>query len=161
MLRDQECGLLLGERREADRRGVELAAAPVRAAARGARVARCTTTRSGTSAHPVDELVDEVEQALVGPVQVLEHEDERPLLGERLEEAPPGGEGLAAAVSSEPGLGLESDERTKMRLDPAGVAGVLDGVLDGRVQLLGRVRLGVSLGDPRLRLHDLARAPRT
>ena len=49
---------------------------------------------------PVDEVVDEVEQALVGPVQVFEDEHERPLLGERLEEAPPGRERLGPMVAA-------------------------------------------------------------
>jgi hypothetical protein len=39
-------------------------------------------------------MIDEVEQALVRPVQVLEDEDERAPVGESLEEAAPGGEAL-------------------------------------------------------------------
>ena len=54
------------------------------------------TTSSGTSVDPVDELVDEVEQLVVGPVQVLEHEHGRALLRERLDEAAPRGEALVA-----------------------------------------------------------------
>ena len=41
-------------------------------------------------------MIDEVEQALVRPVEILEHEHERPLLGEPLEVAPPRGERLAS-----------------------------------------------------------------
>ena len=47
---------------------------------------------------PVDQVVDEVEKAFVGPMQVLEDEHERALLAERLEEAPPRREGLAGMV---------------------------------------------------------------
>ena len=57
-------------------------------------------TRSGESAHPVDQVVDEVEQVVVGPVQILEDEHQRPTLGERLEEAAPGGESLVAAIAA-------------------------------------------------------------
>jgi hypothetical protein len=39
-------------------------------------------------------MIDEVEQALVRPVQVLEDEDEWAPVGEGLEEAAPGGEAL-------------------------------------------------------------------
>ena len=63
---------------------------------------------------PVDELVDEVEQLVVGPVQVLEDEHGRPLLGERLDEAAPRGEALVARARS----ALEPDERAQPRLDP-------------------------------------------
>ena len=47
---------------------------------------------------PLGELVDEFEQPVVRPVEVFEHEHERAVLGERLEEAPPGGERLTPAV---------------------------------------------------------------
>ena len=40
-------------------------------------------------AGPVSEQVDEVQQGVVGPVDVLEHEHRRAVLGQRLEEPPP------------------------------------------------------------------------
>ena len=48
-------------------------------------------------ARPFDQVVHEVEQALVRPLEVLEDEDQRAPLRKRLEEAPPGGERLARA----------------------------------------------------------------
>ena len=69
--------------------------------------------------HPVDEVVDEVEQVVVGPVQVLEDEHEGPALGERLEEAAPGRERLVAAVPARVALPREPDERAQVALDPA------------------------------------------
>ena len=42
-------------------------------------------------------MVDEVEQTVVRPVQILEEQDDRLLLGERLEQSPPRREGLLAA----------------------------------------------------------------
>ena len=37
---------------------------------------------------PVDDVLDEIEERRLGPVQVVEHDDERPLARERLEELP-------------------------------------------------------------------------
>ena len=62
-------------------------------------------------------MVDEVEQAVVGEVQVLEDEHERTLLGERLEEAPPGGERLAAPVGAR--LAAASSPTSGRRLRPS------------------------------------------
>ena len=67
----------------AERRRIQLAAAPTRAPVEqlGARGADDEERYAG---RPIGEMVDEVEQAVVGPVEVLEYEDERALLGERL-----------------------------------------------------------------------------
>ena len=67
---------------------------------------------------PFDELVHEVEERLVGPVQVLEDEDERAQLRHRLEEVAPGRERLGAPVSAELALACEADEGEEVRLDP-------------------------------------------
>ena len=69
---------------------------------------------------PVDQVVDEVEQVVVGPVQVLEDQHQRPLLGELLEEAPPRGEGLVPHVAAALGAAGEPDERPQVRLAPTG-----------------------------------------
>ena len=63
-------------------------------------------------------MVDKVEEAFVGPMQVLEDEHERSLLRHRLEEAPPSRERLVASVA-EPGLAsAEARERAQMRFNP-------------------------------------------
>ena len=54
------------------------------------------SARIGRSRRPVDELVDELEQRGVRPVEVLEQQDERARRGYRLEESLPGCEGLLA-----------------------------------------------------------------
>src|SRR5712671_6688110 len=92
-------------------------------------------------------------------MEILEHEHERPLLGERLQIPPPRREGLTATVAAAAGLALESDEGAKVRLDPAGVADVVDGVSDRRSQLLRRLGLRVALEDPGLRLDDFRERP--
>ncbi len=131
---DELCRLLVGERRERERRRVQLAAAPARAALEELRPGRRDDEERDVG-HPVDELVEEVEQALVGPVDVLDDDDERALLGETLEEATPGGECLVAAIASELRLAGEAEEREEMRLDPRLVAGAGERVLDGLVDL--------------------------
>ena len=57
------------------------------------------------AARPLHELVDEVEQSLVRPVEVFEDEDQRPLSGQLLEEAAPGRERLVDDVAAELCLG--------------------------------------------------------
>ena len=108
-LRDEERGLVLAQRRERERRRVELAAAPARAPLEQLGPRGCDRQQRDVR-DPVDELVHEVEQALVRPVEVLEDDDEWPLLGHRLEKASPGGEGRLPAVVPELRLGREADE---------------------------------------------------
>jgi len=128
-VRDQRGRLLPGKRGEPKRRGVHLPATPARTALEQLRP-RAANDEQRDSAQPVDELVDEVEQALVGPVEVLENEHERPLLRQRLQKPPPCCERLTAAVAAEHGLALQTDERAQVRLHPAGIARVVDGVRD-------------------------------
>ena len=155
---DQLCRLLVGERGERECRRVELAAAPARSAFEELRPRRRDDEQRNVR-HPVDELVEEVEEALVGPVDVLDDDDERPLLGEPFEEAAPGGERLVSAIAAELRFAGEPDEREQMRLDARLVARarerVLDGLVDLRRDLLGRV----LLEDAGLRLDDLAERP--
>ena len=149
--------LLLGERREQDRRRVDLAAAPA-GSPRQQLGARRAEDEERDAARPVDEVVDEVEQRVVGPVQVLEDEDERPLVGDRLQEAAPGGERLVAAVARRL-VALEAGERTQVPLDPGGVGRVADESLDGLAKLLLGLARAVGLEDARLRLDHLAERP--
>ena len=117
-LRDEARSLLVGECRERERRRVQLAATPA-----GAALEELGTGGSDDEEwhvrDPFHELVHEVEERLVGPVQVLEHEDERAQLGHRLEEVAPGRERLGAPVSAELALACEADESQEVRLDPA------------------------------------------
>ena len=56
------------------------------------------TIRMGWSRDQVGEVLDEVEQARIGPLQVLEQEDRGRPVGDPLEERAPGGEELLAIV---------------------------------------------------------------
>ena len=71
---------------------------------------------------PVDEVLDEVEQAVVRPLDVLEDEDERMLLGQRLEEAPPRGERLLLRAGRT--VARLPDQRTQMRQHPLRVSSI-------------------------------------
>ena len=150
--------LLVRERRERQRRRVQLAAAPAWAALEQLGPRRRDDEERDVR-DPVDELVEEVEQALVGPVDVLEDENERALLGESLEEAAPGGERLVAAVASELRLAGEPEEREEVRFDARLVARAGERVLDGLVDLRRDVLRRVLLEDAGLRLDDLAERP--
>jgi len=57
-----------------------------------------TENRNGCLAGPFDEVLNEIEQRFLRPVNVLEHENERLLLRKRLEELAVGPEGLLRAV---------------------------------------------------------------
>ena len=93
---DQRRRVRRQQRPERERGAVGLAAAPLGPALEQ------LGARGGDEQHrrvrgPLDEIVDEVEQAVVGPVDILKQEDQRPLLGQRLEQRPPRGELLRRA----------------------------------------------------------------
>ena len=140
---DEACGLVLRQRRQRHRRRVQLASAPARPPRQqlGPRRADEEHRHAG---RPLDEVVDEVEQALVGPVQVLEDEHERPAVAERLEEAPPGRERLGARVAAALALLCLADQRAQIGHDPAGLLLVADR-RDGALELRVDRRRGVSL----------------
>jgi hypothetical protein len=83
-VREQPC-FVVGERLEKDGRGVQLAAAPTGLDVEelGSRDAQKQDRRG---ARPVDDVLDEVEHRLLRPVEVVDHEHERPLAGALLEE---------------------------------------------------------------------------
>ena len=63
--------------------------------------------------HPARQLLDQVEQAAVGPVDVLEHEHRRLLGGDRLDEAPHGEEQRLAVLGQH--LRLEAENESEVR----------------------------------------------
>ena len=153
----QPGGLDVGQRLERDRRGIELAATPVRAPSKQLRSGRADHQHRHVG-HPVGELVDEVEQAVVGPLEILEDEDERALCGEFLEEAPPGCEGLRSSAAPELRLVLEPGQRAQASGDPFCVGRVHD-FLGCSAELLARGRFVVRLENAGLGFHDLGQRP--
>ncbi len=88
---------------------------PQPTAARRARGVRCRGGTAGTG-RPVEQMLEELEQRSVGPVQVLDDEDARPSRGHRLEEAPPGSERLLP--TDRRSVALRTDERREPRAEP-------------------------------------------
>ena len=106
----------------------------------------------------VEQLLEEVEQGRVGPVQVLDHQDQGPLCRHQLEEAPPRHERLVPA-GRRLGGGREPHQRREPRLEPLALRGVAGDGADRRVQLGGSLPRVVGLQDARLGLDDLAEGP--
>ena len=111
----------------------------------------------GECASRLDELVDEVQERGVGPVQVLEDEHERGVVRERLEEAAPCGEQVVAR--DVPAGVAEPEQRSEPRAQP--VALLLVGERRGqrRVELLVDDAGRIVVQDARLGLHHLAERP--
>ncbi len=112
---DQRLALVLGERLEEDRRRVHLAAAPV-----GSNVeelgARDAEQEDRRVAGEVGDVLDEVDEDRLRPLQVVDDHDLRPLGGPRLEQAPEGelrlGRGRADhGIRLDPDRDQDLDER--------------------------------------------------
>ena len=86
----------------------------------------------GVGPRPCRHVLDEVEQARIGPLEVLEDEDDRRSLGDPLEESPPGGEQL---VALERGLLGSRQQGGEAWLDPAALGLVADELLERRTEL--------------------------
>jgi hypothetical protein len=107
-------------------------------------------------ARPLQEVLDEVQQARVRPLQVLEHQHGRIHVGEALEEQAPGGEHLLPVTRVEV---AESEQLRQARLDEAPVIGVRQVLVQRRPQLAER-RLGrLVLGDPATHPHHVRQRP--
>src|SRR5439155_23132809 len=112
----------------------------------------CRTDDEQLAASPRGQAVQEVEQPVVCPVNVLEHECDTGVRGERLEEPPPGGEHLASVASC---VAVEADEEAKAVADP----GCFRQLFGHDCGELRRRRLGgIVLHDSRACLHDLRAA---
>ena len=105
---------------------------------------------------PVEEVGDERDEPLVRPVDVLEHHHQRPLLGQALEEPPPGREEVLA-VGGRPFGEPEQVEET--RLDPRALVRVRDVELERGPQLRGRAGRVLVLEDLRTTAHHLGERP--
>ena len=112
---EQRRRLLTAQRRQRDRRRVRLPAAPARPP--GQELGPCGgDDEYRDPGRPVDEVVDEVQQALVRPVEVLEDDDERALLREPLEEPPPRREALDAPIPCRSRFGAVGESEQRLEL---------------------------------------------
>ena len=85
--------LVVGQRADRERERVALAATPAGPAVEQLGASR-PDDEEWNGRCPIREVVDEVEEPVVGPVEIFEDEHQRALLGRRLEQPPPGCEHL-------------------------------------------------------------------
>ena len=108
----------------------------------------------GDGAAPLEQVVDEVQQARVGVVVVLEDEHDRRRGGEPFEERPPRPEQLVRAPA-----GLDAEQGQEGRLDPAALVRVGHVLGHGRGDLGAGRRLVVGLQQARAAADHLAQRP--
>ncbi|HYN18899.1 MAG TPA: hypothetical protein VEY96_12525, partial [Actinomycetes bacterium] len=108
----------------------------------------------------LQQLLEEVEQGVVGPVQVLQHQHQRPPGGQPVQEAPPGGERLVAPPRLDRGAVALADQPAQVPGDPVDRGrvvghGVGDHPGEAAADPVGRV----GLEDAGFALDDLGQGP--
>ena len=96
-------------------------------------------------ATPLEHVVDEVEQARIGPLEVLEEEDRQAEVRDALEERPPRREQLLALADS---TLFDPEQLKEARLDPASLLRIRNVFSDRGRDPLARRRRVVRLGQP-------------
>ena len=104
---------------------------------------------------PLEQVVDEIEQTVTGPLQVLEDHHHRLVLGEALEEHPPAREQLLACQAR---LG-DAEQSPEPRDQELAIGGADDPAVEARVELRDRLLEGRFLGDPKPLAHHLRERP--
>ena len=117
------------------------------------------TIRIGSVPRPPDEVLDEVQQSVIGPLDVLEDEYERAPPRNRLEVVPPCGERRPPLIDARLLSVAEPDEGTQVAFDATRLCRDRHEVADGRVQLAGSGRRSVGLEHAGLGLNDLTEGP--
>jgi hypothetical protein len=153
--REEDFHCLARQRLEEDRGEVPLARSPARAAV--------LRLRSGEGEYeerhvtgPLDEVLDEVEQCAVGPVDVLEDEYGGPRLREPLEEHARGREQVLLIAH---GAFFESEQVCEARFGEAALLSVGDVLVDGAAELFA-CGLGILvLDDPGAAANHLGKRP--
>jgi hypothetical protein len=102
-------------------------------------------------------VLEKLQQRRIPPVKVLEEHNERPLRGDRLEVATPGGERLLAAGPG--GVCRDPNEGGEASADPVALGRVGNDRLDAGPKLLRRGVGVVGFEDASLRLDDLPERP--
>ncbi len=111
------------------------------------------------AARPLEEVADELEQPAVGPLEVLEHEDDRAERRDALEERSPRGEQLPGAASIAARILAQPEQGHEPGLDPLSFGVVRDVLGQRGAELLERLDRVIGLGDPRPRPDHLAERP--
>jgi hypothetical protein len=158
---DQDGPVSGRERRQRDRGGVRQAAAPVRTAFEQVRARHAEDERG--AARPGDDGLDQLEEARVGPVDVLDQREDGTVGRPRLEVPLPGpGDRPARRVGvragERVGRQLHADRRQQ---DPGDAEALLAG--EARVQMRARLLqdrlVGVAVEDAGVGLEDLGERP--
>ena len=158
---EQAGGVVVRQRGQDDRgRPVRWAPSPVRAPVGQLGPGR-GHDQQGDAARLPDQVPDEGEQGVVGPVQVLEHDHQRPPGRHRLQEAAPGGEDLVLLRGARPGghVAGQAEQRRQPRLQPLALGRLLDRGGDDVGQLGRDRRRAVELEDAGLGLEHLPERP--
>jgi hypothetical protein len=143
------------ERFEEQRREVTLPGAPGRVLV-GDLGPRERDDEQRMRARPFEQVLDELGQRRVGPLEILEDEHGRRDGREPLEEEPPGGEEVLA-IRGRP-LG-EPEQVREPRLEPASLLRVVDVLADRSQKLLQRRVRGLAFGDARAHPNHLRECP--
>jgi hypothetical protein len=113
-------------------------------------------TNSGEFARPLEQVLDEVEQAVVGPLHVLEDHRDRVDVGQALDEEAPR---CKEVVPLEPRALLVTEQVPESRLDEAALLVVADMLADDVGELLERRRRLFVLCDPGAHSHHVGQGP--
>ena len=146
---------LSSERLEVDRREVAAAGAPPGMPVRQLRAGQGHDEQR-VLARPFQQVLDEVQQRAVGPLEVLEHHDHRVALGHALDEQPPRAEQVLAAGR---GPVLQPQQVGQAGFDPPPLLGIGDQVLQHHPQLGHAGCRVLLLGDAGPHLHHLGQGP--
>ena len=144
------------ERLEEDRGEVALSRAPGRAPVLEVGT-REREHEERDVARPLDEVLDEVEQCAVGPVDVLEHEHRRACLGEPLEEHACRGEEVLLVAH---GAFFETEEVREPRLCKTPFLWIRNVLLDRGSQFLAGIRRLFVLDDPCATANHVGQRPK-
>ena len=109
-------------------------------------------------ARPVEQVLDEVEQGVIGPVKILEEQDRRRRVGEALEEDAPRAEQVLLVARAPR---LDAEQLGQARLDEPALVGVGDVLLERCPQLRQGRRVLLVLEDARRARGPSRPGPRT
>ena len=112
--------------------------------------------QQGNVGRRLDQVAEELEQRRVRPVQVLDHQDEGPVGGHRLDEASPGGEELGLVGAWALGI-AQPEQRRQPCPEPLALRGLADERLQRGVQLAHHLHGG---SDSRMPAWALTISPR-
>ena len=107
-------------------------------------------------ARPVEQVLDEVEQRIVGPVQILEEQDRRRRIGKALEEDAPRAEQVLLVARA---ARLQPEQLGQARLDEAPLFGIRDVLIQRRPQLRQGGRALLVLDDAGAHPDHLGQRP--